>query len=381
MGKSPAAEPVDPVLEWAAGVETPAEKARSFDELRAKYAALSRKFAKTLRISDEYAAQIKKLDREVGSLAGKITLIKESSPPLCVYCRKIRLDEDSWRRLENLLVRDADVMFTKGVCPDCLKTGLDRLGEHHHKKNTPTIHDLEPNPQKNPATKPPTDETLEALKELAARIEIDAPTFGPDMRRFVERFEKINRRFAKTLAISDGYQSHLQDLTLRLEFLARTDQLTGLANRWEMTNRLEVEKSRTVRHNGAFGLILADLDHFKRINDHLGHQCGDLLLRRVAAVLAENIRTEDLCARWGGEEFMILIPETDLDGAFETAEKLRKLVAELVVVCRDEPASITISCGVGAVPPNIPLEHAMRLVDDALYKAKESGRNRTVKAD
>ena len=157
---------------------------------------------------------------------------------------------------------------------------------------------------------------------------------------------------------------------------AQTDPLTGLANRRELINRFKVESARVERHGGVFSLLLADIDHFKQVNDTFGHPAGDLVLKRMAELLAGSIRTEDICGRWGGEEFLLLLANTDEEAALAAAVKLRLAAAELVTLWEGRPIAVTLSFGVGSYRPGMSLDHGIKAVDKALYRAKANGRNR-----
>lgn len=161
-----------------------------------------------------------------------------------------------------------------------------------------------------------------------------------------------------------------------LHSAARTDPLTGLANRRELMNCFKAESARIERHGGVFSLLLADIDHFKQVNDTFGHPAGDQVLKRVADVLAKSTRAEDVCGRWGGEEFLLMLANADEEAALSTAEKLRLTVAELVTVWEDRFIAVTLSFGFGSYRPGMSLEECILAVDKALYRAKANGRNR-----
>lgn len=161
-----------------------------------------------------------------------------------------------------------------------------------------------------------------------------------------------------------------------LHSAAQSDPLTGLANRRELMNRFKAESARVERHGGVFSLLLADIDHFKLVNDTFGHPAGDQVLKRVAEVLSGSIRAEDVCGRWGGEEFLLLLANTDEEAALSAAEKLRLTVAELVTVWEGQPIVVTLSFGVGSYRSGMSLDDSIKAVDKALYRAKAGGRNR-----
>jgi diguanylate cyclase (GGDEF)-like protein len=123
---------------------------------------------------------------------------------------------------------------------------------------------------------------------------------------------------------------------------------------------------------------MADLDHFKHVNDRFGHAGGDAVLRSVAAVLRSSIRSEDLVARWGGEEFILLLPETDRAGAWQAAEKVRLAVAAREIPVDATPVRVTASFGVAAHAPDRTLDSTIADADRALYRAKEEGRDRVL---
>jgi len=174
-------------------------------------------------------------------------------------------------------------------------------------------------------------------------------------------------------------EAHAQ-LALKNRELARlssTDALTGLANRLALDSVLNDETARAERHARIFSIILGDIDHFKRINDQHGHAVGDTALRAVAGVLAGSVRGTDVVGRFGGEEFLVVCPETDAAGAGRLAENLRRAVAE-----REFAAGSRLTMSFG-VAESLPGELPSRLVsraDAALYRAKALGRNRVCQA-
>ncbi|BBI98890.1 hypothetical protein FGKAn22_05830 [Ferrigenium kumadai] len=155
--------------------------------------------------------------------------------------------------------------------------------------------------------------------------------------------------------------------------LATTDSLTGIANRREFFGILENEMNRARRYGSPLSLVMYDLDHFKRVNDTYGHDVGDVVLQTVTGLVKQNIRTVDVAARWGGEEFMVMMPQSALDVARSAAERLRLAVASHPF---DKVGEVTASFGVTAFVPQDDSNSLLKRVDDALYRAKERGRNR-----
>jgi len=167
-----------------------------------------------------------------------------------------------------------------------------------------------------------------------------------------------------------------------IEKISLTDTLTKIPNRRNFDKHMESEWKRAVRENLSIGMIMIDADHFKNFNDNYGHQQGDVALQTLAHVISTSIRRgSDFAARWGGEEFTVLLPNTEADGVIIVAENIRKNV-EKVIIPRVDDASlglnITISVGgVAEVPTAMSsMEDFIKKSDEALYKAKESGRNR-----
>ncbi len=167
----------------------------------------------------------------------------------------------------------------------------------------------------------------------------------------------------------------LQDL---LNEQARLDPLTEMPNRRALHNRLEEEWERVQRHGRSLSFIIADLDHFKSVNDKHGHNIGDSVLRDVASTMRSRCRRIDLPCRYGGEEFAVIVPDETAEGAAVLAERYRGAIAELRFTAADEEFSITASFGVAEAAGADSPEALIELADNALYQAKENGRNQVV---
>ncbi len=170
----------------------------------------------------------------------------------------------------------------------------------------------------------------------------------------------------------------LQEL---LEQRAHVDGLTGLANRLALEDRLATEWGLYQRHGGSLAIWIADLDHFKRINDTHGHAAGDEVLRRASCLLRSSVRGTDMAARYGGEEFMVVAPHCGLAGALKTAERFRERVACAAITMENGArVCITTSVGVASVPEGSATTPSELLAeaDLALYRAKSQGRNRVL---
>lgn len=170
-------------------------------------------------------------------------------------------------------------------------------------------------------------------------------------------------------------RNELMTLALAHEQAARTDELTGLSNRRDMQNRLTQEFSRYQRSGHHFSIVLVDLDLFKNINDDYGHDAGDEVLKRFSSMLINVIRQTDVAARWGGEEFLVLLPDTSLLQALTLAERIRMEVEQTRFNFNDARLPVTLSAGVCTIAQAESVNDLLRQADLHLYSAKDHGRN------
>jgi diguanylate cyclase (GGDEF)-like protein len=174
-------------------------------------------------------------------------------------------------------------------------------------------------------------------------------------------------------------QDQLLQRNAELDRLSRTDGLTGLYNRWHLEHELARLHSDAVRHRDPLCVLILDLDHFKRINDTHGHAAGDQVLRTFADRMSSELRSGDIGGRWGGEEFLAVLPRTDLEGAVEIADRIRSAVAAEPVTIDGVRIDVTTSGGC-ALGPGPSSERLVDCADTALYRAKLEGRNRITAA-
>lgn len=186
------------------------------------------------------------------------------------------------------------------------------------------------------------------------------------------------RNYSRNLQQAYELSARLNEANRELERRASHDALTGLWNRNRFEIALDQELDRIARYNSICTLIMLDIDHFKQINDSFGHDVGDRVLMQLGEILAAEIRSPDRAARWGGEEFMILLPETGLTAGAWAAERLRRHVA---VSGFEGPERITISLGVTVCDGQEERSDLLKRLDDALYRAKQQGRNRVESVD
>jgi diguanylate cyclase (GGDEF)-like protein len=168
-------------------------------------------------------------------------------------------------------------------------------------------------------------------------------------------------------------QDELRRRNVELEHLSRTDLLTGLHNRRHFEDELARAHSAAIRHDEPFAVVLLDIDHFKRVNDTYGHAVGDDVLREFARRLADELRLQDTACRWGGEEFVILLPRTDIIGAAEVAERVRTSIGA-AVLSDEYTIRVTVSGGC-AEGPAASVDEVLREADQQLYRAKNAGRD------
>ena len=190
----------------------------------------------------------------------------------------------------------------------------------------------------------------------------------------------LNDTRVKLRQSEQALQSQLeavQSLQAQLTEQANRDPLTGLYNRRYLSDSLQREFDRCARVEAPVSVLLIDLDHFKQINDHYGHAMGDEVLCRVSSLLSQHMRTSDLCCRYGGEEFLLFLPDMGLEAVRERAEWWRQLVADQRWEVEGQTFGVTLSIGVACAPrAQITPAALIAQADQALYRAKAEGRNR-----
>lgn len=216
--------------------------------------------------------------------------------------------------------------------------------------------------------------------ELLARIGTHL-----ELKGYREKLEKINielnKEVLKGMQMQEELQTtqdELEKMNRRLYEKASKDALTGLFNRRKMTDLIEYEYDRSLRTQQLFSIIITDIDHFKRVNDNFGHDCGDKVLKEIAGALNSLVRSQDRVARWGGEEFLLLLPDTDIEGALILAEKIRKKIAGTAYYCGEHQLLITLTFGASSFAENKTDKMVIKEADIALYEGKNSGRNRSI---
>lgn len=184
-------------------------------------------------------------------------------------------------------------------------------------------------------------------------------------------YERLINKFKSLI------EKHLEiiDKNKALQKLAEIDTLTNIYNRRTFFIKAEAEFKRAFRYNHPLSILLFDIDHFKNVNDNFGHQAGDEVLKRLAATVDSLVRFCDIFGRYGGEEFIIVLAETDYHSAKIAAERIRKTVANLLVTYDSIAIQITVSIGIGTLEDDQELSSIINRADTALYQAKNKGRN------
>jgi two-component system, cell cycle response regulator len=188
-----------------------------------------------------------------------------------------------------------------------------------------------------------------------------------------------DRVLMTTIARELGGAMRMATLVEESRWMATTDALTGLLNRRAFLESTGREIARTRRYNDKLSVILLDVDHFKHINDRRGHASGDIVLTEVGSLLNKAVRTCDIVARWGGEEFVLVLPSTSLDGAEQVAERVREMLEQAKIKdANGDHIPVTASFGVASYMGAETLEQVVDRADRAMYLAKSGGRNRVV---
>ncbi|HEX8552441.1 MAG TPA: biofilm regulation diguanylate cyclase SiaD [Abditibacteriaceae bacterium] len=196
-----------------------------------------------------------------------------------------------------------------------------------------------------------------------------------------QRYRKQIRQLEKIVRISDHYQKMLHEMNMSLQVASTHDPLTGLPNRRLMLERLSAQTALSQRSKVPFSIAVADVDHFKTINDNFGHQTGDVVLNHIGRILGAALRPYDVCARWGGEEFLVLLPDTDGAEALEIANRLRVSLHEEELTELPGHHKLSMSVGVAQYNDGELFDETIKHADFALYDAKRQGRNCCILAD
>jgi diguanylate cyclase (GGDEF)-like protein len=196
--------------------------------------------------------------------------------------------------------------------------------------------------------------------------------------RLIYSFLTVSCLFAFYEYVRQNSFHRIQEMSQKFERQAMRDPLSGLLNRRGMRENLQQEFDRSQRYNNELTVMMCDIDHFKVVNDQYGHDKGDEIIKSLATIFKTGLRKQDSLARWGGEEYLFLLPETKGEQAIQLAEKLRRKIEETQYEQDDKTFSVTISIGLHQIVSTDTINQAITKADTNLYKAKEQGRNRCI---
>ncbi len=232
-------------------------------------------------------------------------------------------------------------------------------------------------------------EIVQHSEEILCGESKDPELLHSEYQLLSKQYKKLLRQTKKLVYMADNTQKTLRDtnelvhekvkqLTLaeeKLKRLAITDTLTELYNRRGTYQWLDEQEIRYRRNHKPFTIFIIDIDFFKRVNDTYGHNTGDYVLKTLAAVMRSSLREQDCLGRWGGEEFILILPDTNIEGSKVLAEKMRKIVEELKIDHNGSKIELTISLGGCCYSKDSELVHCLDKADKALYQSKINGRN------
>ncbi|MBN7774319.1 diguanylate cyclase [Clostridium aminobutyricum] len=195
-----------------------------------------------------------------------------------------------------------------------------------------------------------------------------------------DKLKALNEELLKANNMIAKKNEALENALLQLAELATTDSLTNLYNRRYIMERINEEVIRYRQTGRVFSLVICDIDYFKQINDQYGHDFGDYCLKEISKVILINVREADIVSRWGGEEFLIFLSETDKRSAYKLAERIRFAISKMSIRYNDIDISMTVTIGLSEYNGNSKVEESIKRADIALYRGKSDGRNRVVVA-
>lgn len=222
-----------------------------------------------------------------------------------------------------------------------------------------------------------------SLKETAIKLSHLLEQFKMKSDAVMKEKDTIVHELTESKKMLEKYSTNLEEMveqrTEILKWLSITDPLTGLYNRRYFIEQIELEFKRSKRYSRDLSLLMLDIDHFKLVNDNYGHQIGDIVLRKISSVIINLLRDSDLAFRYGGEEFMIILPETKSEDAINVAERMKQEIMNTQHNYASINFTVTASIGIVSIKDMMDkfetIDDIIKKVDDNLYKAKNSGRN------
>jgi two-component system, cell cycle response regulator len=213
--------------------------------------------------------------------------------------------------------------------------------------------------------------------ELNARIKthLDLKNSREKLAEYNKELRNANQDLIQANKIISEKNIQLSETMKQLEIAARTDPLTGLLNRRRIIELIEIEAIRYARNKKMFSIVIGDIDFFKGINDSYGHDGGDFVLKTIAETILSMIRKQDSASRWGGEEFLILLPETNISGAKNLTEKVKEKILNCKFSSINSELKVTMTFGVAEYDDGKSIDSSIKKADIALYEGKNKGRN------
>jgi diguanylate cyclase (GGDEF)-like protein len=191
-------------------------------------------------------------------------------------------------------------------------------------------------------------------------------------------YKKLQQRVNKLAAENEQFRTELTNMVRSLDLASRIDGMTGLANRRDIMEKIDREATRSQRHQHPFTIVLVNVDDFKKVNNTYSYNSGDDVLVEIARVLMSCVRNEDICARWGGDEFLILLPETGAVNSLPVANKILEAMSMTEFKANKPGIHVTVSIGVCEHRPEQTVQESISRIHQAVLQAKKSGKNRYI---
>lgn len=217
---------------------------------------------------------------------------------------------------------------------------------------------------------------VERLEQIIADRRFADNNFLTELTQLHDRSKLLEQRVEKLTAENEQLKTQLVNMVRSLDLASRVDGMTGLANRRDIMEKIDREATRSQRHQHPFTILLVNVDRFKQVNDTYGYNSGDDVLVEISRVLRGCVRNEDICARWGGEEFLLLLPETNAEASLSVANKVLESISMTEFKANKPGIRITVSIGICEHYPEQSVQECISKVNQALTLAKQGGRNR-----
>src|SRR6185369_1199081 len=219
---------------------------------------------------------------------------------------------------------------------------------------------------------------VERFEKVIADIHNSDNKLLEEFTHLSECYNMLRLQVNKLSAENDQLKTELVNMVRSLDLASRIDGMTGLANRRDIMEKIDREATRSQRHQHPFTILLVNIDDFKKVNDTHGYNAGDDVLVEIARVLRSCVRNEDICARWGGEEFLILLPETGTESSLPVAKKVLEAMSMTEFKANKPGIHITVSIGICEHNPSQTVQESIARVHQALLHAKMGGKNRYI---